>query len=1108
MSANHGPERVGATWPTHPKAAEPSPTEESGPSARRPLALDREGNGPAGEAAPLEAAPPTVEADGPPGQPELPDGAFWPTVPGYEILGELGRGGMGVVYKARQLGLNRVVALKVIRAGSHASAADRARFRTEAEVVGRLRHPGIVQVYEVGEHQGLPFLSLEFCPGGSLAARLGGTPQPPRQAARVAVALARAVQAAHDSDVVHRDLKPGNVLLGSAAGAEPVAPESLKVTDFGLAKLLGSASQTLSNAVVGTPCYMAPEQAARRHREVGPAADVYALGAILYELLTGRPPFLAETPLDTLLQVLEDEPIPPTRLQRKTPRDIETICLKCLQKETRKRYAAAADLADDLSRFLGGEPIRARPVRAWERGAKWARRKPALAGLFAVVTLALSGLVAGLLVYQETRARMAERELRDRRRYDEVRQLVLEGQQAVVRREWERAQDRLTLALAKVGPDDPFLDDLRDQANELLAQTRRGMSAITARKAAVAAHDQFRKRREEALFHATLATGAGLAANLKATRGAAEAALALGKVTPEGGYGPLVLDAPFTAEEKVELRDGVYELLLVLAEVELDAGLAGKGAEHLGRAGRALDCAHALEHPAHPTQAYLLRRARHLELLGNPKEAASTRSQAARRPPRTALDRYLVGCERYKQGDVAGAVREFERVVEMQPDHTWARYFLSVGYLALGRAADARAALTVCLAQRRDFGWAYLLRGFTHGQLGDFQAGADDFERALGLSQDDDARHVLYANRGVLWFQQGKLEEAAADLSRAIGLKPREHQAYVTLAQIYQKQGKRREALAQLDRAIGLEAGLASLYRLRARLHQEGEDLPAALRDADHVLRLDLKNAAPRPTLAKDQVQRGHILFRLGDNAKALAAYDEALQLDPAYALPHLLRADVYLKARDYGEVEYSLSRYLAKGGPPTAEVYRARGLARARLGDYARAAEDFGRAIERKSGDSATHAARGWALLACAAHRLAEVDFSEAIRLDPKNADAHKGRGFTRAAVGNHLGAVKDVEAALRLVPNNLALLQDAARVFAQVVGQLERPDRKQGPGDPALCDQYRKRAVELLRRALQLTPAAQRRRFWEQRVEPDKALEPIRGSPEYQGLKRVTGG
>jgi formylglycine-generating enzyme required for sulfatase activity len=333
-----------------------------------------------------------------------------PAVPGYDLLGELGRGGMGVVYKARHVALNRLVALKMVLAGAHADGDDLARFRTEAEAVAALQHPHVVQIFEVGTHDGRPYLSLEYVEGGSLAQQLAGAPQPPARAAALVETLARAVHFAHQRGIVHRDLKPANVLL--------TADGTPKVTDFGLAKRLeGTAGQTQSGALIGTPSYMGPEQAGGRSKEVSPATDVYALGAILYECLTGRPPFKAPTAAETLVQVLHGEPVPPRQLQSGTPRDLETICLKCLEKDPVRRYAGAADLADDLRRFQADEPIVARPVGPLGRAAKWARRRPAVAASLAVAVVSLlGGTVAstGFAVVAGERAAQLERSRRDR----------------------------------------------------------------------------------------------------------------------------------------------------------------------------------------------------------------------------------------------------------------------------------------------------------------------------------------------------------------------------------------------------------------------------------------------------------------------------------------------------------------------------------------------------------------------------------------------------------------------------------------------------------------------------------------------------------------------
>ena len=312
---------------------------------------------------------------------------------------------MGVVYKARQTGLNRLVALKMILAGSHAGPEELARFHIEAETVAALQHPNIIQIYEVGERDGVPFFSLELAEGGSLANRLSGTPWPSRIAAELVAALAQAVQYAHSRGVIHRDLKPANVLIAgnslphSQADGGPQAQLIPKITDFGLAKLNTDSGRTRTGAVMGTPSYMAPEQASGNSKAIGSPCDVYALGTLLYELLTGRPPFSGETPFETIRQVISNEPVHPRRLVPKLPRDLETICLKCLAKAPSKRYASAGELADDLNAFLDGRPIRARPTSIWERTAKWVKRQPTLAALLAVSASALVLLIAGIVVH-------------------------------------------------------------------------------------------------------------------------------------------------------------------------------------------------------------------------------------------------------------------------------------------------------------------------------------------------------------------------------------------------------------------------------------------------------------------------------------------------------------------------------------------------------------------------------------------------------------------------------------------------------------------------------------------------------------------------------------
>ncbi|MBI5759608.1 MAG: serine/threonine protein kinase, partial [Planctomycetales bacterium] len=403
-----------------------------------------------------------------------------PQVPDYEVLGELGRGGMGVVYKARQVRLNRTVALKMILDSAHVNDESLARFQREAEAVAQVQHPNIVQIYEIGDHDGLPFFSLEFVDGGSLDRLVSGEPFPLRDVAGLVETIARAMHFAHEHGIIHRDLKPANILLArsttahalpaSTASTKPSAQAELstvpeqphgvsgdsitarpdsrpsladfvpKITDFGLAKKLeGDAAATLSGAVMGTPSYMAPEQAAGRTHEIGPLADVYALGAILYNLLTGRPPFRAESVVDTLRLVIDSDPISPRLLDPTLDRDLETICLKCLEKDPQRRYPSALDLASELLRYRTGMPIEARPISAPARAWRYCKRRPlvsSFAALFILsmlVGISVSRFFAVLANNRATLLQSNNTKLKDANETSEKRRIAAEEATAVAR---------------------------------------------------------------------------------------------------------------------------------------------------------------------------------------------------------------------------------------------------------------------------------------------------------------------------------------------------------------------------------------------------------------------------------------------------------------------------------------------------------------------------------------------------------------------------------------------------------------------------------------------------------------------------------------------------
>jgi serine/threonine-protein kinase len=427
--------------------------------------------------------------------PAAPDGEL-PKISGYQVEALLGHGGMGVVYKALHIGLNRFVALKMLVAGAYVGARERARFHREAEAVATLHHPNIVAVYDVGDHEGCPYFTMELLEGGSLAQALSGTSQPAREAAALVITVAGALQAAHERGIVHRDLKPANILLSAA--------RTPKVADFGLARpfeVVPTPTLTLTGVRIGTPNYMAPEQLAGTRTAIAPTADIYALGAVLYEMLTGRPPFRGETMAETERQLAHDEPVAPSRLNPKVPRDLETICLKCLSKEPHRRYASATALADDLRRFLDARPIQARPVGWGERSWRWCRRNPPAAALLATALAFLALATAGgvWLVQQAAQRRVETARLEGRQA--EVAKAALEKAANLEKQGgWTEARAVLDGALTML--DTPGPADLRERLRGARAdiETAAELAEIRLSLSATSPRDRTAARAPEHLY--------------------------------------------------------------------------------------------------------------------------------------------------------------------------------------------------------------------------------------------------------------------------------------------------------------------------------------------------------------------------------------------------------------------------------------------------------------------------------------------------------------------------------------------------------------------------------------------------------------------------------
>jgi eukaryotic-like serine/threonine-protein kinase len=1019
-----------------------------------------------------------------------PDVPF-PEIDGYEFLAVLGHGGMGVVYKARHQRLNRFVAVKMIRSGSLARPEDLARFRIEAETVAKLCHANIIQIFDVGDVGGLPYVALELLEGGSLDAVLTGAPQPEADSAQLVATLARAIHVAHRAGIIHRDLKPSNVLF-SADGTP-------KITDFGLAKRLEEEGHTETGQVMGSPSYIPPEQAEGRAKEATPATDVYALGAILYEMLTGRVPFKGLTPMETLIKVMREDPVAPSRLQSQLSRDLETICLKCLAKEPRKRYVTAQALALDLDCYLSGRPVQAERTPVWERVLKLVRRRQMASGL-----VGLACLVGVVVAIAGVRDRGRVRDLRDEstRVLTQVRAGEIDSGAAI---------EELSRLETRIGSDGR-LADLRVQARELLDLMRHRQDLDQRRVAARERYDEFFNRREEAFFLDTELTSLNPSDDLVGIRGSALAALKVYAAEAGGADRWSLAPLPdLTEQERTDVRLGCYEMLMVLAEAVArpvpGESPAGQAREALGILER------AAEMLKQPTHAFHMRRAACLEMAGDKGGAGRERSMAAGIPPSGAFDHFLSGLERYKQGQLGPAIVHFESALGVEPEHFWAKCLLAICKLNARPAqpAQARVLLTACLKRHPDLPWLYLLRGFASAQLGEaaalpvdaktnFESAEADYREVLDRDQARRFHYALLVNRGLLRFQSGKPALAVSDLKEAIALNPRQINAHVTLAQVDHREHRLDVALERLGLAISLNPDRPALYRTRARWTLEKPDkspglYAAALADLREALKRDRPD---NPILAEDHAEIGRLLLLQKQFQEALDACDASLRIDPDEADVNRCRVIALLELKRYDEAAVACDRCL-KAGLKSPDLFGLRGLVKFKRKDFTGAIEDYTLALASQPRDSVLHGRRGWAFLFTGAYQLARSDFDEAIRLDPAGADAYSGRGSTLVALGYYREAVLDAEESLRHGDIEAHMVYNAARTLAQAAQSAARESRPRGKPDLNTIRAYQDRAMKLLRRVLELTPHEGRAAFWRDVVEPDPALSGIRRLSEY---------
>jgi serine/threonine-protein kinase len=744
----------------------------------------------------------------------VPHPADLPQVPGYRVEALLGRGGMGVVYRAWHLRLNRTVALKMVLAGPCARPEELERFLREAQAVAALRHPNIVPVYDVGDVDGRPYFTMEFVEGGDLAEQIQGVPQPARQAAALVATLADAIHAAHQSGIVHRDLKPGNILLTREG--------TPKVTDFGLARRLeGDGGLTLSGVPVGTPSYMAPEQARGDKRAIGAATDVYALGTILYELLTGRPPFRAESPTATLQQVVADEPVPPARLNPRVPRDLQTICLKCLHKEPPRRYASAAALADDLRRFERGEPIKARPLRWPGRLVRWARRRPTAAALS--VTLPLAALLALALVggwWWETRQQAANARAVE----DDLR----EAAQLAESSAWDRARAMLNRAEGRLAQGGT--PELRLRADRLAADLDLGMrlEKIRLTQAPPVGGDSYSvptdQEYEAAFRDAQLADGQTdpdeVAARIRAScvhRSIVAALDDWASRTQTPARQAWCLEVARRGDTDADSwRDRVrdpkaWQDKAALAELAAAVPVKGQSPSLLVALGRTLENRGGDAIPLYrrvlaeyPGDFWANMYLGSSLVKRDPKEAIGHfRAALAVRPTSAVMANNLaVGLR--AAGRLDEAIACYERALRLDPGYALTYNNLGLALRDKGKLDEAQASFERAIEADPKFLGAYMNLGNLLRHKKEVPRAIECYLQAARLSPED-ARP--YYSLGLILAEQGQIDDAIKHYQKAVKLDPRFFQAHSNLGRLLTEQGLLDEAIHHLQVAVTIEPG-------------------------------------------------------------------------------------------------------------------------------------------------------------------------------------------------------------------------------------------------------------------------------------------------------------
>jgi len=878
-----------------------------------------------------------------------------PVIPGYSVLGVLGRGGMGVVYEARDLRLTRTVAIKMLLAGGYATPSELARFIREAQAIAVLRHPHIIQIFDVDDLEGRPYFTMEYLEGGSLAEKMAGVPQPAKDAAAMVATLAQAIQAAHTAGIVHRDLKPSNILL--TANGTP------KISDFGLARTFDDGPHlTLGGTRLGTPSYMSPEQAIGRQDAIGPSADIYSLGAVLYEMLTGRPPFKAETPAETERQVITEEPAPPSRLNAKVPRDLETICLKCLRKEPQRRYESAAALAEDLSRFIKGEPITARPIGRLERAVRWCRRKPRETALIALAALlVLTSAGSGWWFTLQRTERRAEQT-----RHQEQTRRAIDGaiDQSVSMRhlmKWTEASAALDQATTLLG-DDSHPDWLH--------------AVAIARADLLMAKQLDRIRQAKAMI-----------VDGKLDTAAAPASYA--RAFEEHGMRISVADRAATAlaerirtsSIKRELMDAMSDWLFVEPDTSMQTTLAA--------------VLHQID--ADPWRD----RAREIAISNDTTPLADLVRDA---PPDSPSVTLLVALADRMRGTGVDAMEFLQRVQLQHPTDFWASFALA-NALTSTDLAGASGYYRAALALRPDAAASLYNLGVALRKMNQLDEAIERFRQA---AQVNPGSALMHGALGEALYARKLYDDAIKEYQLAASLDPTDGTALNKLGTLLMDRRRFDDAVRSCQQAAERDPDSAAIQsNLGLALQSAGRTQEAL---THHELAVSL---APSDPLTHTNYALA--LQSLGRPDEAIEHCREALRLDPRHAKAHV---NLGLSLQDKGRIDEAMEHYRTACvlDPSDPRPLVNLGQSELRKGRPGEAVNHLRKAIELNPDLVQAHSNLGAAFGQLGRMDDAIVQLRVAVSLDATFAPAHHNLGSALASTGRFEEAYAALSQALEL--------------------------------------------------------------------------------------------